>query len=76
MKKRGIKIVKQGTKAASKPPPSAEQITRQKKKDAAEDERDMIQSVKGWIDEREANRGTEGMVSESDLQAWESTKRK
>ena len=76
MKKRAIKIVKQGTEAPSKPPPSAEQITRQKKKDAAEDERGMIQSVKGWIDEREANSRTEGMVSESDLQAWEATKPK
>ena len=76
MKKRAIKIVKQGTKSPSQPPPSAEQLTRQKKKDAAEDERDMIQSVKGWIDEREANSRTEGMVSESDRQAWESTRRK
>jgi hypothetical protein len=76
MKKRAIKIVKQGTEAAAKPVVSAEEVSRQKKRNAAEDERDMIQSVKGWIDEREANIRTEGMVSESDRQAWEGSKPK
>ena len=76
MKKRAIKIVKQGTEVVPQPPPSAEEVSRQKKKDAAEDERDMIQSVKSWIDEREANSRTEGFISESDLQAWEATKPK
>ena len=76
MKKRAIKVVKQGTETATPPKPSAEELSRKKKKDAAEDERDMIQSVKGWIDERAANSRTEGKISESDLQAWEATKSK
>jgi hypothetical protein len=70
MKKRDIKVVKPG---AQKEPLKLtdEETLVNKKRSAADDERDMIDSVKGWITERVENSKAEGIRSETDRQAWE-----
>ncbi len=74
MKKRAIKIVKHN--AAAQPPaePTAEDKINRGKQEAADGERDMVDSVKGWITERAENSRAEGMRSVSERVAWKSDK--
>jgi hypothetical protein len=71
MMKRDIKVVKRGTKSAPTLKTAEETLTLQQKS-AADEERDMVDSVKGWISEHAENSKAKGKKSESDRQVWES----
>ncbi len=70
MNKRAIKIVKHDAAAPPPAEPSAEDVANLGKKEAADSERNMVDSVKGWITERAENSRAEGKRSVTDRVAW------
>lgn len=63
MNKRGIKVVKRDEKNGGRAAPvltEGEALAR-RRKDADEDERDMISAVHGWVAERRENSKAEGL---------------
>jgi hypothetical protein len=67
MTRRVIKVIKRESESPAPPAPSAEEILIKKKKDEADDQRDMAAAVEDWISERRENKKAEEVFANSAL---------